>query len=287
MNDAPGLGHNLPSEPSVIERAADLVGNANRWISERPAIMNEDQAGIAQAFLDQLRACRDDLEAAQKEERRPPDEAIGAIRARFLDPLSKIGIAIDAMRQKSGEWLKKKQAAAEAAKAAEKQAAKPVERAQVKSDYSVRAQSLRVYWHARVTDESEALRSYAKKSEVRPRGTRRRAARGHEACPQGEARGRRAEGLRVFHQRERIMSDTSRALTIRGKAARSRRALLRWRAATRHRASVRRQSGPRQRSVQSASARRDRSGAGARDPARPRGSSRMTIEEANQWHARA
>jgi hypothetical protein len=57
--------------------------------------------------------------------------------------------------------------ATEDAMRASKAAAKPVPRAQVRSDYADKAMSLRATWHAEVTDEKAALKSYAKDPDVR------------------------------------------------------------------------------------------------------------------------
>src|ERR1700716_655514 len=66
-DEPPQPGHNQPPPSNGLERAADLVGNANRWRGERPEIANDEQAGAAQTFVDQLRKVRDDLDAEQKE----------------------------------------------------------------------------------------------------------------------------------------------------------------------------------------------------------------------------
>jgi hypothetical protein len=102
-----GIGHNQPPS-TAIERALELTVNANKWVGERPEIENEEQAAAAQLFIDQLRACRDDLGAEQKTERKPHDEAIGEITKRYRDPLSLIGIALTRMQEKAGAWLSKK-----------------------------------------------------------------------------------------------------------------------------------------------------------------------------------
>lgn len=59
------------------------------------------------------------------------------------------------------------QQAAKAAADAARLAAKKPDRPQIKSDTSPRAMSLRTTWHARVVDESKALKSYAKNETVR------------------------------------------------------------------------------------------------------------------------
>src|SRR5262245_57973214 len=89
MTDAPGMGHNNP--PDAFDRAAELVANANKWIAERPKIVDAEQAGLAQGFVDQLRACKSDLEKQWKRDREPYDLGIVALRATYRRPLELVG----------------------------------------------------------------------------------------------------------------------------------------------------------------------------------------------------
>jgi hypothetical protein len=118
----PGLGHNQPpSDP--LERAGELVANANRWIKERPEIADEEQAGSCQLAIEQLRTVKADLEAAEKSEREPYDKLIGAIRIKYRDPLSLVGIALTRLQQIAGAWLTKKRDRAQAEAAMRQRAA--------------------------------------------------------------------------------------------------------------------------------------------------------------------
>jgi len=104
------IGHNRPpDDDDPIERAAALVANANRWISERPEIVDADMAGIAQDFVGQLRANREALEKAMKEERAPYDAMSAAIRIKYRNPLELIGLGLLKMNEKLGPWLKRDQ----------------------------------------------------------------------------------------------------------------------------------------------------------------------------------
>lgn len=109
MNDAIGPGHNQPP-PDPIGRADALIANANRWIAERPEIIDAEMAGIAQDFVKQLRENRDDLDAALKAERQPLDLAVAAIRVKYRTPLELIGIALQRMAVKLKPWLDREQA---------------------------------------------------------------------------------------------------------------------------------------------------------------------------------
>src|SRR4051794_20751520 len=102
-----GPGHNQPPA-DLFARAHELVANANKWSAERPEIESDEQAGACQLATDQLLTAKADLDAAQKAERKPHDEAIVEIRARYRDPLELINIALLRLRQIAGAWLRKK-----------------------------------------------------------------------------------------------------------------------------------------------------------------------------------
>jgi hypothetical protein len=112
MNDeAPrGLGDNQPPEPTPLERGEELVAACNLWTATVPTIADAEQAGRAQAFIDQLRLETAAIEAAQKAERKPHDDAIVAIRARYRQPLELLGIALDRMKWLAGGWLDREKA---------------------------------------------------------------------------------------------------------------------------------------------------------------------------------
>jgi hypothetical protein len=105
---AAGPGHNQPP-PDPFARSEELVANANRWVAERPEIVDAEMAGVAQDFVKQLRENRDALDAASKAEREPHDKAVAAIRVRYRTPLELIGIAMTRMAQKLAPWLKREQ----------------------------------------------------------------------------------------------------------------------------------------------------------------------------------
>jgi hypothetical protein len=102
--NAAGPGHNL----GPMERADDLILNADKWIKERPEITDDEQAGACQLAIDQLLAVKADLEQARDTERKPHDDAIAAITVRFRDKLMMVGIAVVRLREIAGAWLSKK-----------------------------------------------------------------------------------------------------------------------------------------------------------------------------------
>lgn len=207
--DIPGSGHNQPPEPTPFERWAELVDNCNVWSTNVPKISSKEQAGRAQAFVDQLRLTTEDVEAEWKKEREPFDIEIAMLRTKYRAPLELLGIALDKMKALTKDWLdretarldheaaERKRRAAEAeaaalkarqeaaragasveaeakARHAEEQAetalalaAKPVERARIKGEFSAKAMSLHVYWKAVVFDEQKALKHFAKHPAIR------------------------------------------------------------------------------------------------------------------------
>jgi hypothetical protein len=111
MNDVDrqGIGGNQPPEP-IIERSEALVAACNQWLAEVPQIADAEQAGRAQALIDQLRLETAAVEAAQKAERKPHDDAVIAIRARYRPPLELLGICLDKMKALAGGWLDRERA---------------------------------------------------------------------------------------------------------------------------------------------------------------------------------
>jgi hypothetical protein len=98
----PGIGHNLPS---TRDRARELIGNADRWTKERPEITSEEHAGIADDFVTQLRAARDDLEKDEKAERAPHEQEIEAIKLSYRDIRDMVAMALTDMLARSTKWL--------------------------------------------------------------------------------------------------------------------------------------------------------------------------------------
>ena len=102
----PPPGHNRPP-PDVVERADTLIDTVNRWLAERPLIVDAEQAGAAQLLVDQLRKARDDLDAERKAESEPLDLALYVVRLKYKRPTDKVEVALDAMRPKLTDWLQR------------------------------------------------------------------------------------------------------------------------------------------------------------------------------------
>jgi hypothetical protein len=160
-----GIGHNQPPD-DPFARADELVANANRWIKERPEITDEEQAGACQLAIDQLRAAKEDLDKAQKAERKPHDDAIAEIRVRYRDPLELIGIALTRLQAIGGAWLSKKRDRLAAEKAEQERIAQEArDRANAAITEAVTTQTVEADLIARRATE-DAMR--ASKAAARP-----------------------------------------------------------------------------------------------------------------------
>lgn len=210
LNPDAVIGNNNPPDPLLVE-ANERIDAANRWLTERPEITDDEIADKAGGFKGQLAATRKALDNRRLEENRQWD---GAQRAKYGMPLDLLQRAFDAIDGKIKTYLRAKDArlaeekrqqeaaaervrqeAAEAQRRAEEEAKKkggdvlraqaeaeaaakraeeaaqlaaaPVVRAVVKGTFTQRAITLRTYWDAKITDETKALKSYAKHPEIR------------------------------------------------------------------------------------------------------------------------
>lgn len=102
--DVAVAGHNNPPEPTPVERAEDLIIVCNRWMAERPNILDDEMAAKGRDFVDQLRKSSTAVEAAKKKEKAPYQECIADIDQIYRAPSSKIALALDAMRLKMTAW---------------------------------------------------------------------------------------------------------------------------------------------------------------------------------------
>jgi hypothetical protein len=137
---------------------------------------------LLKPWLDKEKKRIDDEQAARQAEAKRAEadaEALRKAAATAADPVEAELRARDA---------------AEAAKQAARAASRKPERAQIKSDLAPRAMTLKTTWHAEVTDESQALRSFAKNQTFRTEaleiakrlaGNLARSAKSESAAPSG------------------------------------------------------------------------------------------------------
>lgn len=162
----PGPGHNQPPEPTPLDRAATLVETANKWLAERGELASQDEAGRAQAFVDQLRGNAEDLEAARKAEREPYDLAIVVVQAKYREPLELVGIALEKLKGMATRWLDREKARVAREAEARRQAADEAEAeaARARAAADTRGAPVEAELVARKADETaERLRAAAQK----------------------------------------------------------------------------------------------------------------------------
>lgn len=102
--ERPPKDHNQPPEPIFLE-AEERVAAANRWLTERPEITDDDMADKAGGFLKQCAATWTKLDGERKAEKRAYEIALYAKYEKPLDLLARAKAAIDI---KIKAWLKVK-----------------------------------------------------------------------------------------------------------------------------------------------------------------------------------
>ena len=100
----PPRDHNRPPSEAIL-RTLDLIKAANAGIAATPMIRDAETAGRFQGFVDQLRDAKADLDAELAAERKPHDDAIAAIKARFADALALIELARTKLQPLLDNWL--------------------------------------------------------------------------------------------------------------------------------------------------------------------------------------
>jgi hypothetical protein len=75
------IGANLP--PSAVDLAKPIAEDVNRFLSDHPAFMNEDEARAAKLQLDRLKAALDSIEIERKAKVDPLNTKLKAINAEY------------------------------------------------------------------------------------------------------------------------------------------------------------------------------------------------------------
>lgn len=135
---AAGIGHNLPPDPHALARIRvnDLVTTANRWLHERPELVDTEMAAKADDFMNQLTAEIKAVEAQRKALLAPHEEAVKSIREAWKPLIDLLETAKGLFAPKLRAWLQKERdrkeaerKAAEAEALAKMQAAEDARRA--------------------------------------------------------------------------------------------------------------------------------------------------------------
>lgn len=131
-----GIGHNSgedkPQISPAIARLNQMIEVANKWVTERPKIENQEMADKAGAFLRQARTSVTDAERERKDTNRPLDEQIKAnnkVYAAITETLDKLSFVINGRLNAFATKLREEQEAI--AKAAREAAAAAAAEAEV------------------------------------------------------------------------------------------------------------------------------------------------------------
>ena len=126
------IGDNLPPptvDDDLAARNAALVANANRWLTERPAITDDDLAGRCSDFLEQINAQIKAVDTARAAAKKPYDDGAKAVQLLYRPLLDVLDAAKNLLKTRLQAWLNKKAKALveERAKAAAEAAARQKE----------------------------------------------------------------------------------------------------------------------------------------------------------------
>lgn len=192
-----GPGDNRPPVDDfedLRQRVEDLALTANRWLSERKEITDEDMAGKLADYKEQVSSCMKNVEAERKAKKQPHIDAGKAVDLRYnplKTPLQKI---LDLIEPLQRGWLRKVREAQEAEARRQREEAEKAEREA--QEAAARA--------AQVEEKGEGAIVHAT---VAAEEAAARADQAHAAAAKAEAArprakgdyGKRAVGLHVTH----------------------------------------------------------------------------------------
>lgn len=105
-----GIGGNKPPEPTEFERltpiANERIDTANRWMTERPEITSAEMADKAAGFEAQLRGTWREMDDARRAEKKPLEEQLKAIDARYNPFLRLLDSAKNMILDRRNAWLR-------------------------------------------------------------------------------------------------------------------------------------------------------------------------------------
>ena len=101
----PGIGDNNPPGKVELERAAELTTKATDWLAERAEIADADMAKEVNALLVNLKDAKKALVAIAKVERKPLDDAIAELAAKYKAPAAEVDDAVAKLSGVAGAWL--------------------------------------------------------------------------------------------------------------------------------------------------------------------------------------
>ena len=173
------IGHNLPPEPildpALADRNAALILNANRWLTERPEITDDDTAGRCSDFLEQVNAQIKAVDNARAAAKKPYDDGAKAVQLLYRPLLDVLDAAKNLLKARLQAWLNKKakalveeraKAAAEAA-AKQKEADEAAEKAAAGTNVEVQVEALRL---AAEAEKAKAEAAYLDQARPQAKG---------------------------------------------------------------------------------------------------------------------
>lgn len=114
MNELAPINHNASPEDvrfdELLSRKDQLRKAANGFLADNDEINDEETSAKVTDFVEQLRACERDIEAARKEYKAPHKKAGDAVHIRFNGLKPELAKCLDIFKRLQGKWLAKLQA---------------------------------------------------------------------------------------------------------------------------------------------------------------------------------
>ena len=110
------VGHNQPPPHEEFRDRIDrLLNVANRWLKERPVILDEDMAAKCIDFLDQIAQEAKAVEEQRRTEKKPHDEAGRAVDGKYKPLVALLDTAKAMLKPRLTVWLNAKELRRQAA----------------------------------------------------------------------------------------------------------------------------------------------------------------------------
>lgn len=112
MPDTTSLAHSPRNEPTGADaaetfeqRVSSLIEATNAWTKEVPQITSDEQAARAEDLLTQIREEDSAVEEARKAARKPHDDAVKIIQAKFTPLCDKLAVCTSLLKRLKAAWL--------------------------------------------------------------------------------------------------------------------------------------------------------------------------------------
>ena len=213
MDDLAPREHNIP--PSQIEFAGETAGFLSDWLKEHPVVETEEDAREAKLHEDRAFLCKKDAEDEQKREKLPYREKIKEIDNKYGPVLEQLTKLLTILKERSRDYLKRQEAerqrriaearkkaeeAEQAAREAEEREREAIDDARVGAESDIGAVIKNADEKFKQFQQAERALAYVEAEKVR--------------LPSDL--GRRTTTLGTLRQRELIVTDPMKALSIMG-----------------------------------------------------------------------